>query len=460
MVVLARFRRFILVGQTVWFSVLRYKFFGVMNKRTDPEVRAKKLEDLHRRHAEWLYSRAVKMKGIFIKVLQLFGTQRKVLPSAYIETLSRLHDEIGPHPFAELEHLVVEATGGPIDEIFSEFETEAVAAASVAQVHKATLKNGEIVAVKIQYPGVADQIRTDLKNGGTAIGSVAKITGAKAYRTMFDLLSSLFIQELDFANEIENLERSKAGLGEVENVVVPKPYSELSSAMVLVMEWTDGIKITDIEAIDAAGLDRRVVLERVIDLYMKQVFELGFFHGDPHPGNLFLRANEDGPPTIVFLDFGLCHALPDDFRINLGRLMMAAMSGKKEKLDAALTAIGFETKKGHFESLKEVAPLFINFATDVAVREDGEVSLLMMPKMQKDNLVVKFPKHFPILMRVLLLVGGLAAAYGLKVDLLKLAQPYVSSLITEAMAADAEAAKGDAAGSDGKGAAATAGEAA
>ncbi len=449
----ARFKRFALVGQTVWFTVLRYKFFSIRNKKTEPEERARKLDELHQRHAEWLYSRAVKMKGIFIKVLQLFGTQRKVLPNAYIVSLSRLHDEIGPQPFSELEHLVVEATGGAIDDVFSEFDREAIAAASVAQVHRATLKSGEKVAVKVQYPGVANQIKTDLKNGGFAIGTVSRITGAKAYRTMFDLLASLFVQELDFANEIENLERSHSSLGEEQNVIVPKPHTDLSSAMVLVMEWTDGIKITDVDEIDAAGLDRQVLLERVIDLYMKQVFELGFFHGDPHPGNLFVRAPEEGPPTIVFLDFGLCHALPDDFRLNLGRLMMAGMSGKKEKIDEAMTNIGFETKKGHFDNIREVAPLFINFANDVASKPDGEVSLLMMPKMQKENLVVKFPKHFPILMRVLLLVGGLASTYGLKVNLMKLAQPYVSSLVSDAMAADSAAAK-DSSGGDGAGEAA------
>lgn len=293
----------------------------------------------HRRGAGRALDAAEALGGALIKAGQFASTRPDLLPAAYTETLSSLQDRVPPRPASVTRGAVNAEIGRPLSEVFEEFDDEPIAAASIAQVHRARLKNGREVAVKVQYPGIAPLIEADLTALESIFGAVARVEPGIRLKPIADYLRWTLPLELDFRREASAVAELRAALADREDVVVPAVVPELTTERLLVMELVEGIKPTDRDALAAAGIEPRVVAELLNDIYADQLFRRGILHADPHPGNLLVQPG-DGGPRLALLDHGLTLALDPSFVSALGKMVDVLGEGDLEALVPALREAG------------------------------------------------------------------------------------------------------------------------
>lgn len=267
----------------------------------------------------------------FIKLGQLLSTRGDLLPQPYLDALSRLQDQIEPFPFEEVERIVSSELGGRLSKLFLDFDTQPTAAASLAQVHRATLRDGRAVVVKVQRPGVREIIVEDLE----ALEQVAEFIDAhtevgKRYEftnMLGDLRRSLF-HELDFQREAGNLRRLRKSLREFEDIVIPSPVDDYTTTRVLTMDYVPGKKITNVSPLRLMDLDTAALAEELFRTYLKQILVDGFFHADPHPGNVLITDDD----RIALIDLGMVAHIRSNFRENLLRMLLAISDGRGDEV--------------------------------------------------------------------------------------------------------------------------------
>lgn len=296
----------------------------------------------HRRGAARTLDTAASLGGVLIKAGQFASTRPDLLPSAYVAGLAALQDRVPPQPWSVIEPTIGRELGRPPGEVFAALEPEPVAAASIAQVHRARLPDGRAVAVKVQYPAMAEIAAADLAALELIAATIVRLEPAVRLGPIVDYLRQTLPLELDFRREAKALADLRDALAGRDDVVIPAVIDELSTARLLVMEWVDGIKITDRAALLGAGIDPRAVARTLNDLYAEQLFRRGFLHADPHPGNLLVQPG----PRLVLLDHGLTVALPPGLVEALGEMVRALATGDFEALAAALTAAGLRLEAG------------------------------------------------------------------------------------------------------------------
>ena len=261
----------------------------------------------------------------YVKLGQVLSTRPDLIPVDFITELAKLQDKVPPFDTEEVKHIVAKELGAAPDQIFKTFEHTPFASASIGQVHKATLADGEQVAVKVQRPGIKRIIEVDLEimlHLATLMENhVEEIAFFRPVKIVEEFAKTLE-REIDYTFEAANMERMASQFLRDSTVYIPKVYRDFTTGRVLTTEFIDGIKISAIDALDAAGLDRRKITHRGTTILLRQIFDFGFFHGDPHPGNLFVRPQENvpwpperenghEPPTLgrpfwlIFIDFGM-----------------------------------------------------------------------------------------------------------------------------------------------------------
>ncbi len=270
----------------------------------------------------------------FIKFGQILAQRPDIVPMAYIDELEKLQDAVPPFDTATAKEIVEEDIG-PIEDAFEEFEDEPLAAASIAQVHRATLHNGDEVVVKIRRPGIKEQIRKDLdillfmaKEGEKHIGELKAMRAHKAVKEFAEWTRD----ELDLRKEARNAQILQKNMAEEERVKVPDVYTDLTTERVLVMEYVDGVKSNDAEALQELDIDAEEIAHTAIRAGLKQTIRDGFFHADPHPSNFLI--SEDG--NLIYLDFGMMGKMTVTTRRNLGLLLLHAAN---EEVDAAVDVV-------------------------------------------------------------------------------------------------------------------------
>src|SRR6185369_1388530 len=305
----------------------------------------------------------------FIKLGQLLSTRADLLPEPYLEALARLQDQIEPFPFAEVERIVTSELGGRLSKLFLEFETQPAAAASLAQVHRARMRDGRRVVVKVQRPGVREIIVEDLE----ALEQVAEFIDAHTeigkryeFSNMLGDLRQSLLHELDFKREASNLRRFRSALREFDLIVIPKPIEDYTTARVLTMDEIVGKKITDASPLRLMEVDTRALAEEIFRAYLKQEMVDGFFHADPHPGNVFITEDD----RIALLDLGMVAHIGTRFREKLLRLLLANSEGRGD--EAAEAAMRMGEPKPNFNK-KEYEQRVANFVTQNANRSLGRL---------------------------------------------------------------------------------------
>jgi ubiquinone biosynthesis protein len=312
----------------------------------------------------------------FIKLGQLLSTRGDMLPPPYLESLSRLQDRVEPFSFAEVEQIVSAELGGRLSKLFADFEREPMAAASLAQVHRARMRDGRAVVVKVQRPEIRGQIVEDLEaleqvaefiDGHTEIGKRYEFSNMLA-----ELRRSL-LRELDFKREAGSLLRMRESLREFEHIIVPEPVEDYTTSRVLTMEYVPGKKITDLSPLRLLEVDGNALSDELFRAYLKQMLVDGFFHADPHPGNVLLTDDN----CIGLIDLGMVSHIGRQFQDNMLSLLLAISEGRGN--DAAQISIKMGEPKPNFakaEFERRVASLVVRHADATLEQIDaGQVAL-------------------------------------------------------------------------------------
>jgi len=289
-----------------------------------------------------------KMGPTFIKLGQLMSTRADFLPPAYIHALTRLQDKIDPFPFEQVEAIFSAELGVRISKAFSEFEAKPLATASLGQVHRAAMLDGRVVVVKVQRPGIRDIITEDMEVLEEIAGFLDKHTQwGKRYEfgKMLEEFRRSLWRELDYRQEARNLSTLGANLLEFPGIVVPTPIEDFTTSRVLTMEYISGKKVTELSPLARLDFKGADLAEELFHAYLKQILVDGFFHADPHPGNVFLTDDH----RIALLDVGMVGHITPQLQENLLQLLLAVSDGRGD--DAAAMAIKIsELKEGFSEN--------------------------------------------------------------------------------------------------------------
>jgi ubiquinone biosynthesis protein len=296
--------------------------------------------------AEELAKDLERLGPTFIKLGQLFSTRADLLPGPYLDALERLQDHIEPFPYEQVEQIVSGELGVRISKAFADFDPVPLAAASLGQVHKAYMRDGRAVVVKVQRPNIRELIVGDLESLGEIghfLDEHTELGKRYEFENMLVNLRKSLLRELDFTIEANNLLTIGQNLAEFENVVIPEPIDDFTTTRVLTMEYVPGKKITALNPLRVLEIDGGLLAHELFSAYLKQFLVDGIFHADPHPGNVFLTDDD----RIALIDLGMVGRLTRTFQDNLLRLLLAISEGRGEL--AAETAIKMGEAKENFD---------------------------------------------------------------------------------------------------------------
>jgi ubiquinone biosynthesis protein len=296
--------------------------------------------------AEELAADLERMGPTFIKLGQLLSTRPDFLPRPYLEALARLQDKVEPFSFEEVEAIIPVEIGARISRAFSHFDPHPIAAASLGQVHRAALRDGRPVAVKVQRPNIRAQVVDDLEAIEEIAGALEKHTEfARRYemRSFVEEFRKSLLRELDYRQEATNLRVLSENLKEFDRIVVPLPIDDYTTSRVLTMEYIAGTKITSLSPLVRLEYDGKALAEQIFRAYLQQILVHGFFHADPHPGNVFLTEDH----RVALIDLGMIARIAPRTRELLLQLLLAISDGRSD--DAADTAIKLGEAKNGFD---------------------------------------------------------------------------------------------------------------
>lgn len=280
--------------------------------------------------AEELAKDLERLGPTFVKIGQLLSTRSDLLPARYLDALSRLQDSVEPFSFGEVEEIVAAELGARISKAFLEFDATPLAAASLGQVHRARLRDGRLVAVKVQRPGIREQILEDLDAFGE-IASVLDRHGEPSNPKLADTVEEFrraVLPELDYRQEANNLIAIGDSLSEFPRLIVPRPVEDYTTARVLTMDYVAGDKVTALSPLVRIELDGSALAEELFRAYLKQILIDGVFHADPHPGNVFVTDDK----RLALLDLGMVARLSPDIQEQLVKILFAVSEGRGDEV--------------------------------------------------------------------------------------------------------------------------------
>jgi predicted unusual protein kinase regulating ubiquinone biosynthesis (AarF/ABC1/UbiB family) len=342
---------------------------------------------------------AVELGVLMIKLGQFLSSRPDLLPEKAIAVLSSLQDGVPPAPFDHVVSVIESELGRPVEEVFSMLERKCTAAASLGQVHKAILAStGETVAVKIQRPNSDHFVRMDLRTLKFVVWVITRLVDTSDVIDLIGVYREFertIYEEIDYVREAANAKRFKELFKDDPKVYIPRVYDQYVSRRVLVLEWIDGIKINDYTALDVAGINRLEVAKRTVCAYFYQFFEAGFFHADPHPGNIFVKTGPKGDgPIVTFVDFGMVGSLTKNMKRFMKDAFLAFIARDSRSLVHALSQLGFIDEGANLASIERAISLMIERYYGMTL---GEVSELDIPEMVQDiaYLLYEQPCHIP-----------------------------------------------------------------
>ena len=394
------------------------KLTGQLKKESKARFRAKQLTNL-----------LVELGPAFVKAGQALSTRPDIIPVILLEELSELQDQLPGFDGNKAMELIEEDLNKKINEIFLTIDKDPISAASLGQVHKGVLKNKEIVAVKVQRPGLREQITLDLyivrnianwlKNN---IGFIRSDLVA-----LIDELGKRVFEEMDYLNEAENAEKFRNLHLHNSKIAVPKIYKETTSRRVLTMEWIDGTKLTNLEGVKNLGIDPDEMIEIGVQCSLEQLLEHGFFHADPHPGNLL--ALEDG--RLCYLDFGMMSEVTRSSRSGLIQAVVHLVNKNFDKLSQDFVKLGFLSKEVNLEPIVPAfQDVFVN-AVELGVSKMDFKSVTDDMSGVMYKFPFQLPPYYALIIRSLLTLEGIALSVDPDFKILGAAYPYFARRLME-----------------------------
>ena len=364
----------------------------------------------------------------FIKFGQLLSSRPDWVGEKISEELSQLHDDNPPISFEEIKVIIESELGGDIDDIFAEFSKEALATASIAQVHEAKLPTGEKVAVKVQKTNVQEIVETDLAimrfiaNESERFDTSFKHLNLPAIVHEFDRSIQ---KEMDFDNELMNIRHMNDNFKYNDKIIVPVTYQDYSTEKVLTMEYVEGVKLSEVIVGDDPKYNKILIADRIVRSYFQQIFVDGFFHADPHPGNIFITDDN----AVCFIDFGMMGVLDEEFRQNLAELMIHFSDRNIDGLINQLIRMDILNEKTDINILKtDLNDLFAKYYGVELSRFNGIIEDLLF-LMQKYD--VKLPNEFVLMARGLSMVENLGLRLDPNIDVVAILKPFARKLMVQ-----------------------------
>ncbi|MGD2269244.1 MAG: AarF/ABC1/UbiB kinase family protein [Desulfobacterales bacterium] len=364
----------------------------------------------------------------YIKLGQVLSTRPDLVPVDFISELSKLQDKVPPYPFKAVKEIVEAELKCPLEELFDIFEEKPLASASIGQVHKARLKDGEEVAVKVQRPGIQRIIEVDLEimlHLATLMERHVEELALHRPIKIVEEFARTLEKEIDYRTEAANMERFAANFLDDPHVYIPKIYWDASTPRVLTTEYVDGIKVSEIDRLCQAGLDQKLITDRGADAVLKQIFDHGFFQADPHPGNIFVLPNN----LICLIDFGMVGAVDHKTRENFVDLIDSVIHK-----DASKTAQVFLNL-----TLWDTEPDLHSFETDVSdfmmkhlykPLKDIEVGKLLHQLLEiASHHRLRIPPNIFFMLKALTTVEGVARMLDPDFDMVTKCEPFIKRIM-------------------------------
>ena len=371
-----------------------------------------------------------KLGPTFIKLGQMLSARPDILPDAYLLELRKLQNEVPPFSAAEVEKQIKKELGAPASELFDKFYPQPVAAASIAQVHKASLHDGTEVAIKVRRPGIEKIIETDLdilralamlleKHGGLGnLCSPSEIV-QEFNRTIY--------RELDFTKEGHTFGRFRSNFTDNDHVYIPQIFWEYSTEAILTMEFVDGIKISETKQLENAGYNLQHIADIGAQAFQEQFLSHGLFHGDPHPGNVMVV----GPETICFLDLGMVGSISDDLKQQLSDLLLGIYRRDTERIASVMLTAREKHKEINIAILKRDITEFIDDYYQVPLSRINSSKLIneFIYMMKKHH--IKFPSDLMLLAKAIITIEGIGRQLDPDFNIIEHIEPAATELIKQ-----------------------------
>ncbi|OIJ18149.1 ABC transporter [Anaerobacillus alkalidiazotrophicus] len=346
------------------------------------------------------------LEGLLIKIGQLLSIRADLLPNEFIRQIQDLTDQVPPSEWEEIEGILKAEWGGPLDHSLLSIDKKAVASASIGEVYKGILKDGQPVAIKVQRPNIQSIIKTDFRTLSIIIwfahNFVPMPKGFINLKLLFKELKEVIVRELDFSQEKNSLLFFQERFKDVDGVKIPDVYSELSTSKVLVMEWVEGIKLTDEEGVSQLEFNQRELAERLIEVFLPQWLEPGMFHADPHSGNVLV--SKEG--KIILLDFGMVGEISKKDSIYFQTLIEGLLSKNYPKAVECLTHLGFLLPEAEPRTMEKILAELLSFQP-AQLKEMDLIALKLEINDIIQALPIQVPTRFVFLGRSFITMEGM-----------------------------------------------------
>jgi predicted unusual protein kinase regulating ubiquinone biosynthesis (AarF/ABC1/UbiB family) len=386
---------------------------------------------IHRRQSARITFHAIKLKGVLIKLGQFLSARVDILPDEFTQGLAQLQDAVPATDIRLIRGRIREELGNDTEAIFARFNPTPIAAASLGQVHEAVLISGQRVAVKVQYPDIHRIVEMDLRVARWAFGWLSHLYPHIKWDILHNEFSQILLQELDYLQEGHHAERFRQNFADDDRIIVPRVLWNYTTSHVLTLEFVEGIKITEFEAIRQSDISLPALARLLVESYMKQIFQHRFMHGDPHPGNLFVQPG----PKLIFVDFGLMQPLTpkmqEGIRITVGGIIKRDVP----RIVRGLNSLGFISGKGDLGAIERVASFFIEKYRDISPRALREIALQDITQDMEQVFSVassiQIPNNFILMWRTAGILNGINSRLDPELNIVELAKPYAMPFIEE-----------------------------
>jgi len=383
---------------------------------------------------------AIEMGGLLIKLGQFLGARADLLPPEALAELAALQDEVQAEPFEAVMDIIQREYQAPLHEIFASIDERPTGSASLGQVHRATLHDGRVVALKVQRPGIDRIVKVDLQAVRLTLMVVRWVAPAADrivdLRALYREFSRTIFEELDYQREGRNAEQFARIFADNPRILVPRIYWSHTTSRTLALEWIDAIKITDFASLDAAGLNRADLARQLADSYFKQTLDAGFFHADPHPGNISAQPilHEPGQARLVFMDFGMMGVITPRARHGLQICFSGMVSGDAAQLLKGLDELGFIGEDADRALLERAINAVLAHFMGIPISQLGHIA----PDQALQDVggalydqPFRLPAEFAFFGRAIGMLAGLTTSLAPDFNFLEVATPYARKLIGE-----------------------------
>lgn len=411
--------------------VICYRIHYLISPWYREETLKRRRARLHQQQARRITRHAIRLKGILIKLGQFLSARMDILPEEFTQGLMELQDTIPAVDIHFIKKRIREELGEDPDVIFAQFTPTPIAAASLGQVHEAVLPSGQRVAVKIQYPGIRQIVEMDLRATRWGLRWLSRLYPHIRWDILYNEFSQILHYELDYIQEGRNAEQFRENFKDDDRIIVPKVFWNYTTSHVLTLEFVEGIKITEFDAIRRSGVSLPAVARLLVEAYIKQILVHCLLHGDPHPGNLFVQPG----PRLVFVDFGLMQPLTPHMREGIRITIRGVIERNITHIVEGLNHLGFIAPEGDRGAIERVASFFIEKYRDISPKALQQIDLQDITKDLEQVFsiasAIQIPNNFILMWRTAGILSGINSKLDPELNIIELAKPYTLPFIQE-----------------------------